>query len=469
MARLAASSSPHLLPRRPRARRPRVVIVGGGTAGMGAARRLLDAGSDVTLVEAAGRLGGDCFGVDVPLPEGGTYRVDVGVSDFNIDTFVEIRRLLDELGLAYAPICQDASFMTPDRTPTMASIGGELRRLDPSLDVDALQTDITRFNLECVVALEDPAYEGWTLGRYLAAHGHSKALAHHYLYPRTMGCFSMPDADPAEAPLVSLVRFWRMHGLVGGGPARRMAVVGGMHAYCDALQRRLEEGGAEIRCGSRVIGIVRRPGEVEVRVVTRDDEHHNLRADHVVIATNPNEALPLLEDPTEAEHAAFAGIPFSRARLVVHTDSRVMPPARETWGAYNYVVAQGEAPRVRPTITFFPNRMLRLPKSVPDVFVTMNPCIDPAPDTVITQRFFEHPVASRQTSQAARGIDALQGKRRTWFCGSYLAEPFLHEQAHVSGLRIADRLLAALRPRTEERGGTGRIVRPYSQRMTTVA
>lgn len=472
MARLAASPSlrfaPH--PRAPQARQaPRVVVVGGGTAGMGAARRLVDAGCHVTLVEAAGRLGGDCFGVDVPLPGGGTYRVDVGVSDFNVDTFVEIRQLLDDLGLQYAPICQDASFMTPDRAPTLASTDGELRALDPSIDVAALRGEIQRFNRECVAAIDDPACADWTLGRYLAAHGHSAAVAQHYLYPRTMGCFSMPDADPADAPLVSLLRFWRMHGLVGRGPARRMSVVGGMHAYCDALQRRLVARGTDVWCGARVIGIVRRPGDVEVRVVTREDEHLTLLADHVVVATNPNEALPLLEDPSAAEEAAFGGIPFSRARLVVHTDARVMPPDPTTWGAYNYVVAQGDAPRVRPTITFFPNRMLHLPTHVPDVFVTMNPCIEPASDQVITQRFFEHPVASFETRRAARHIDALEGARRTWFCGSYLAEPFLHEQAHASGLRIADRLLASLRPAAVESAGAHRSRAPYSLRMSTVA
>lgn len=429
---------------------------------MGAARRLLDAGCDVTLLECLPRLGGDCYGIDVPVADGGTHRVDVGVSDFNVDTFVRIRSLLDELGLSYAPICQDASFMTPRGRPTMFSRDGQLHAVAPELDVTGLSAQITRFNAECIEVLDDSGpdptrFDGCTLGQYLRHRGYDQALAEHYLYPRAIGCFSMPDGDPADFPIQSLVRFWRMHGLVGGGSARRMSVVGGMHVYCSALERVLTERGADIRCGTRVIGIVRRGEQVEIRAVTRDDEHLVFWVDHVVVATNPNEALPLLEDPSAQETAAFAAIPYQRARLVIHTDPKVMPSDRRTWGAYNYIVPNGVAPRIRPTITFFPNRMLGLPAHVPDVFVTMNPAVEPAPDHVIAQRFFEHPVVSTQTAATVRRIDALQG-RRTWFAGSYLAEPFLHEQAHGSGEDIATRLLGAI-----ERPAWSASPRPWSR------
>ena len=55
----------------------RVVVIGGGAAGISAARALLDAGQDVLLVEAAGRLGGRAH--TVPLSFNGTsYPVDFG-------------------------------------------------------------------------------------------------------------------------------------------------------------------------------------------------------------------------------------------------------------------------------------------------------------------------------------------------------------------------------------------------------
>jgi len=49
---------------------PRTVVIGGGAAGLAAARRLHDAGAEVLLVEAGDRLGGRARSVRMTLPEG---------------------------------------------------------------------------------------------------------------------------------------------------------------------------------------------------------------------------------------------------------------------------------------------------------------------------------------------------------------------------------------------------------------
>lgn len=427
---------------------PRVAIIGGGTAGMGAARRLLQSGAAVTLLESTPRLGGNCLGVDVPLPGGGVCRIDAGVSDFNVDTFVRVRSLLDELGMRYAPICQDASFMTPDGEAPLFVRDGKLHAasVNAQMDAERIAAEAARFNVECVEVLEGTRFQGWTLDRYLRARSFSDELAELYLYPRAIGCFSMPDAHPGGFCIQALVRFWKMHGLVGGrGPARRMSVVGGMHTYCVALQEHLSRLGADIRCGVRVIGVSRRGPGIEIRATTSDDEHVVFRVDHVIFATPPHAIVPLLEDASAAETAAFAQLPVQRARLVVHTDPRLLPRDPKTWGAYNYAIPRGASPGVRPTITFFPNRILGLPTSIPDVFVTMNPATEPDPARVVTQRFFVHPVANARTRRLTARIDRLQGRRNTWFCGSYLREPFLHEQAHATGEDVAHRLIRVQR------------------------
>jgi phytoene dehydrogenase-like protein len=69
-----------------------VAIVGGGAAGLGAALVLAEAGVSVTLIEQEAALGGHCFGVDVPLADGGRFRIDAGVSDFNMTSFTAVRR-----------------------------------------------------------------------------------------------------------------------------------------------------------------------------------------------------------------------------------------------------------------------------------------------------------------------------------------------------------------------------------------
>ena len=60
---------------------------------------------------------------------------------------------------------------------------------------------------------------GRLVGEYLDHIGASRAFRELYLLPRAMGCFPMPDRAPQHAEIVSLVRFWNVHGLVSDVPA----------------------------------------------------------------------------------------------------------------------------------------------------------------------------------------------------------------------------------------------------------
>jgi predicted NAD/FAD-binding protein len=220
-----------------------------------------------------------------------------------------------------------------------------------------------------------------------------------------------------------------------------------MHRYVEAFRSWFVAHGGELHCGSRVLGVVRRRGGVEIRAVDEHDRHRSFYVSQVVLACNAHEALPLLELSTVQERDLLAAFPFQRARVVLHRDPAVLGHDERAWGAFNYVVPGADLPRVRPTITFFPNRLAGLPASAPDVFVTMTPHREPAPDAVLAQRFFLHPVAGAANDAAAARLERLQGRRRTWFAGSYLRNPFVHESAFTSGIDAAERLIRAERGR----------------------
>ncbi len=57
---------------------PDIVVIGGGAAGIAAARHLHDADADVLLVEASDRLGGRAYSRSLALPGGGNVIVDLG-------------------------------------------------------------------------------------------------------------------------------------------------------------------------------------------------------------------------------------------------------------------------------------------------------------------------------------------------------------------------------------------------------
>jgi predicted NAD/FAD-binding protein len=97
---------------------------------------------------------------------------------------------------------------------------------------------------------------------------------------------------------------------------------------------------------------------------------------------------------------------------------------------------------VRPTITFYPHRLAGV-AGAEHVFVTLNPCVAPRPEHVLHRRTVVHPLAAGASWPAPRL--PVQGRRNTWYAGSYLRAPWLHEQAYASGHDVADALVRGAR------------------------
>lgn len=420
----------------------RVAIIGAGIAGMGAAKRLLENGVETLLFDAAPKAGGNCFGVDVANEAGDIFTIDAGVSDFNLSTFTEVRQFVADLRLPVQPIRQDASFATTSGETVLAVKDGMVATNSAYIsDRAAFSAELARFKRQAVAMADDETPHHTPARDYLEAGKHSDEFINYCFAPRAAGCFAMPDASPLDYPMPSLARFWRIHGIIGETKAERVSIVGGMHQYPARFVESYRARGGQLFLRTRVVGVKRRAGAIDVRCVTHSDDHLQFSVDHVIFATSSVEVVPLLEDATEREKALFLSFPYQRAELVVHTDSRLMPQDRSAWGSFNYIVPGRNEEVPRPTITFYPKHMQHLAASAPDVFVTMNPHRTVASEHVLLRRFFVHPVASAKTLSTANEIEMMQGQRQTWFCGAYLLEPWVHEPALVSGLRVAEQLL----------------------------
>jgi predicted NAD/FAD-binding protein len=227
-----------------------------------------------------------------------------------------------------------------------------------------------------------------------------------------------------------------------------------MFRYARAFETRFRERGGELATGQRVTSIRRTRLGVELCTVDRERRARTHRADHVILAGNAADALEMLAAPSLLERFVLAGFSQQRARVVLHQDPSAVGQDPRTFGAFNYVVPTAEGPTVRPTITFFPNRLASLPREVPDVFIAVNPHVDPRPETILLERELSHPIASAANRAAAVELRRLQGQNRTFYAGSHLNPPFVHESALVSGVKAAELLLhCELRVRATRRAG----------------
>jgi predicted NAD/FAD-binding protein len=90
------------------------------------------------------------------------------------------------------------------------------------------------------------------------------------------------------------------------------------------------------------------------------------------------------------------------------------------------------------------NLLQRLP-GPQDYFVTLNP--ERAPRETWHTETYEHPLFDAAAIAAQRRLSALQGRNRTWYCGSYFGAGF-HEDGLQSGLAVAEAIGGVRRPWT---------------------
>jgi predicted NAD/FAD-binding protein len=173
--------------------------------------------------------------------------------------------------------------------------------------------------------------------------------------------------------------------------------------------------------------------------------------DHVVLATNADQALGLLSDPTAAERDLLGAFRYSRNSAVLHSDESLMPRRRAAWASWNHIGRRGAAAD-GAGVTYWMNRLQGIGNDTP-LFVTLNPPQAPRAGSILHSEWYEHPIFDAKAIAAQRRLWSLQGKRNIWFCGSYFGAGF-HEDGLQAGLAVAEQLGGARRPwRVAEESG----------------
>jgi len=415
--------------------RRRIAVVGGGVAGTGAAW-LLARHHEVTLFEAEARLGGHTNTVSCDLPEG-PVPVDTGFIVYNEPNYPQLSALFDHLQVPTQPSEMSFAFAATDLDleycgSGVAGLFAQRRNLlRPGFWRMVL--DILRFNGEAGRRLTVGLPEDLALGELLDEIGLGAAFRRYYLLPMSAAIWSCPQDVMLRFPARSFLRFFHNHGLIQlrDRPQWR-TVTGGSHRYLERLQAGIQH----VATATPVRRVVRSDGG---RGVTLHGEREELgRFDDVVIAAHADDALAMLERPSAFERALLGAFPYQGNDAWLHTDPGLMPRRRSVWSSWNHVTRQA-ADGTRPvSVSYWMNRLQNLPTAT-DVFVTLNPLREPAPETVLRRERYAHPVFDREAMRAQRLLPMIQGRDRIWYCGSYHGYGF-HEDAFASAVEVAGRL-----------------------------
>lgn len=300
------------------------VVIGGGLAGLVAARELLRQGDDVTLYEAADRLGG----LVGPTRMGNTI-VDGGAEAFALHTDV-VGDLCAELGLdILEPTGQPHIWWpeAPHRWPMahgVLGIPGSLE--DPSLV--ALTTDEQKVAAQDLHMGGDVAANETRLGPLVEARLGPVVLER--LVEPVTRCVHGREAHDMDVDLMApgLRRSMREHGslmaavsaLRPPGAAVVAQPVGGLHRLVDALAKDVQTRGGRIHTGHPLLDWQHNDDGWDIRT-----KAGSLHADRVVLAVGGRAAAESLALLGESVDVPQTHPSFQAVVALTHPDLAVGP------------------------------------------------------------------------------------------------------------------------------------------------
>jgi predicted NAD/FAD-binding protein len=407
----------------------RIAIIGSGISGMLSAWLLHRGGHAVTVFESGRHIGGHTNTLPIEH-EGRCHPIDTGFIVFNDRTYPNFIRLLAALGVASRP------------TPMSFSMRCEVSGVEwngASLDTLFAQRrnlvrpgflrmvrDILRFNREALALLGGGGGDELTLGALLERGGYSREFADWYLLPMGGAIWSTPERGMRAMPARFFARFFHHHGMlnVNDRPQWR-TVANGSWSYVGPLVAPFRD---QVRLMSAVTALTRNEDGVRVRSSAGEE-----RFDAAVVAAHADDALRLLGDASEDERAVLGAFGYQDNLAILHTDTALMPRRRKVWAAWNY--HRLADPGAAVPVTYNMNILQGLDATA-QFLVTLNREQGIDPGRILARIPYRHPVFSGAAVRAQGRRAAINGVRRTWFCGAYWGNGF-HEDGVVSALAVA--------------------------------
>jgi squalene-associated FAD-dependent desaturase len=304
----------------------RVVVIGGGLAGITAAIALSEAGAAVTLLEARPRLGGATTSFNR-----GALVVDTGQHVF-LRCCTAYQGLIARLGMSGSVRIQDrfdVTVLAPqgsarlrrNRLPGPLHLGAALARY-PMLSL-AERARVGQAALAMrFLNPDDPALDNQRFGDWLAAHGQDERTRRVLWDLFTVASLNVPGDDASLALAATVIKT----GLLGKNDAADIGIplapLGELHGTAGlALLKRL---GAEVRLGVKAAGVeLAPPSEASTDGEGGGDGARYLirlaRGEEDAGGGDGAEAIPADRGVLRADGVVIAVPPYVAARLVPDT------------------------------------------------------------------------------------------------------------------------------------------------------
>ena len=414
----------------------KVAIIGSGISGLTAAY-LLHKEHDITVFEANDYVGGHTHTHKVSQ-NGKSWYVDTGFIVYNEKTYPNFIKLLKKLNVGVQKTSMGFSVKAPESGleysgDSLNSLFAQRSNIFKPSFIKMVK-DILRFNRIAIRELAD-VEESTTINEFLKKHSFSRQFIENYIIPMGAAIWSTAAKKTTEMPAIFYIRFFKNHGLLQIFNRPQWFVIkGGSKTYVEKIIEGFKD---RIMLSSPVKTVTR---DVHGIKVLCENDKAPQAFEKVIFATHSDQALSLLDAPTEKESLILGALPYQKNTAILHTDSSVLPSIKSTWSSWNYLLGVDKSQPV--TLTYNMNILQSL-DAKPDFLVTLNSNNKIDSSKIIKKLDYQHPLFTVNGIKAQKEKNQISGTNNTFFCGAYWGNGF-HEDGVNSAIEVCKHFGEAL-------------------------
>ncbi len=409
----------------------KIAVVGSGISGLSAAY-YLSKNHQVDLFEKDDHFGGHSHTIDLNI-SAKKIAVDIGFIVFNFKTYPNLVKFFNENKIEIEK--SDMSFSVSLRNTMFEYCGKGLDGIFANrsnlfnLKFLRMFYDIIKFYKKCDHF--DKFDENITLGNFLEKEKLSKEFINYHLIPMVSAIWSMPPYEANQMPLKFFLKFFQNHGLFKlKNRPQWFTVSNRSRSY---VQNILSKISGEHFKNYNVNKIKSKSSGIDLYY---GGESEFFNYDKVIIATHADEALSIIDNPTNEEKEILSKFSYRENIAYIHTDKTAMPKNKKAWSSWNSSLKKDEVNK--SSITYWLNLLQNL-RCNEDIFLTLNPYFEIDQSKILKKVKFTHPYFDQSALDHQRELQNLQNKRNILFCGSYFGYGF-HEDGIKSSIEMLKNL-----------------------------
>jgi uncharacterized protein len=397
----------------------KIAIIGSGISGLSSAY-MLSQQHHVDMFEKENRVGGHSHTIEV-TDNNQSLPIDTGFIVFNDRTYPNFIKLLKSLKTPYQ--CTRMSFSVHDLDANICYSGSSLSGLFAQKKnllkprYWRMLIDILRFNRIAKRNIKQQKI----LKDFIADLHFGSLFYSTYLRPMCSAIWSCNPTHIDNMPCCFVFAFFNNHGLLDiTSRPQWYTVTNGSQQYTQAIAKKIT---GKIRVNEPVTTINRNDTGVELTT-----ENGTFKYDKVIIACHADQALNMINDPSNEENNTLNAFEYQENETFLHTSTCPLPSIQQTWSCWNV-----QQQHHQTSFTYHMNQLQHLPSKT-NYCVTLNP-IKPIPQSQIIKKLhYRHPLFSLASQKAQRAHDIINGHKHCYYVGAYWGNGF-HEDGVVSAIK----------------------------------